>query len=71
MQFTVPLPTMSCAVPLVVWMFSGITRRVYEENSLALPVTCRDTLEFTIHSSDLVVDMNARACVLVSLVECA
>jgi hypothetical protein len=40
--FTIPLQTTGWSVPLVVLTLNGIVRWVYEENSLAIPVTCSD-----------------------------
>jgi hypothetical protein len=55
LYFTVPLPTTGWSVPSVVLTLNETTRRVYEENSLVVPVTCPDDPELIIHSDDPVV----------------
>jgi hypothetical protein len=60
-HFTIPLPTMSWSVPSAVLTLNGTIRRVYEENSLAVPVTCLDALESIIDSDDPAVGKEARA----------
>jgi hypothetical protein len=59
-HFTVPLPTTGWFVPLAVLTLNGTARRVYEENSLTIPVTCPDDPKSIIHLDDPTVRKEAR-----------
>jgi hypothetical protein len=59
--FTVLLPTTGWSVPSTVLTLNGTARRVYEENSLAVPVTCPNASESIIHTDDPAIEKEARA----------